>query len=222
MGEEYRRDDYGTISAPIKNRSILDEKFEDLFLWTMAGTGADPTLEKYGSKAYEGSYSMRMQTRSTAPQISDYVQASKQVHLMERNILSLSSIFWFSSHAELDTIAFRMLNDGHLIGPDFGIRYSTLFNRIQVLNYAGGWSDSALTLTGLAEQTWHKIKVSANINTGYYTTIEVNSIQEDISTRPIRDLGGGGLDTSEARITLKNRLAAQTTSYIDNVIIENI
>ncbi|TET13524.1 MAG: hypothetical protein E3J81_08415 [Dehalococcoidia bacterium] len=181
MGIEYRRPVTLLGIVPFTGQVIFYDDFEGLFRWVKdQGSGAyvmelDPTI------AFNGKQSLRMETRTVGASDNDDITAYHRSHLLPSKTLTATIHFNLPSVTPLGHLLFRFRSFDGAVQHEADLYYN---------HTAGKWSyidvnNAVQSLTGsdgtLQNLTWHRLVAKINFDTGFYTSLQINELEIDMS-----------------------------------------
>jgi len=199
---------------------LLFDDIEDLFKWAIAGTGVDYVGEKNTTVAYNGSASLRMQTKATTPAAGDYVQAVRWTFVSYGKKVSLECMWRVRTRADTDNLEFTFqyytgtqLKTARVrwLGPEGIWQYQTS---------GGAWVDVPGGTQPLREGKFHRMKLIVDFEKNEYVSLQSDDTIWDLSGMSIFVLSSTADITMLVFFTLYAETANRPEVWIDDVLVK--
>lgn len=222
MGKEYVRNITVIGEVPSLGPLILFDDMEGLFKWGKTGTGADYTVEKDATVAYNGLACLHLATRASNPAEDDVVAAHRYLYPRPGKRYRIELLFQYENSTFCKLLEFDFsIQDGTYLHNIF-IRYDPVNAKWQYKSAAGAWVDVVDGAQGLLQAGWHRLVFEFDQNAKEFKSLVCDAKEMDLSG--IRyQVAGNGAD-QYAKLDFKV-VAGSTTPpevYIDDVLIMEI
>lgn len=219
MGEEYKREIVVMGSVPTLGPVDLYDDMEGVLKWTGDGDGADWTVEKLSTDAFNGNACLHLKTRTTSPAADDGVTAKRSFYQRPGKRYRMEMIWKHGSLATSEWVRFQFLIDDGVDEHIGGVMCSVQAERWYYIRYDGGTAlldDPPILPQALM---WHRMAFTFDENTGLYGQLTADGQVVDMSDLKYFKTGVSVPTKAEVTVGISSAGATPPDMYVDDLLI---
>jgi hypothetical protein len=222
MGQEYLRRIMVLGSVPSLGPVMLFDDIEDLFKWTGAGTGADFVVEKSATVAYNGSASLHVKTRATAPAANDVVNAYRDLFQRPGKRYSVECLFRFEVEASTKYVTWYFTVWDGATKHEISVRYDVVNQIWQYMDSAGSYQDITGSDQRLNNVAWHRMSFEVDEVKKEYRKLVSDSGEFSLADLSYKSAANTDPIRMRALVEVTANSADKPDAYFDDFLVMEI
>jgi hypothetical protein len=222
MGEEFIRRVMILGSVPSLGPVVLFDDMEGLLKWAKADGAGDSVIEKSGTVAYNGSYSLHFKSRTTGATAGDVIAAYRKVHQRPGKRYRLELLWMPDSATGVTFTSFEVqIFDGVNVSL-VRLRWDIVLAKWQYWNSAGAWADVTGGAQNLQVNQFHRLAFEWDQNSGKYLGMVSDALEVDLSALDFQQSASAGAQEFDFRVSLIAGSIPPGEVYLDDVLVIEI
>ena len=220
MGKEYIREGFQAGVSATGQNIIFYNDFSDVTKMDETNAGVNTTVAVETALCLVGTKRLTVHTTDTTPADNDSNGAECQFFPPVGKNIAVYTVARPSTAAK--TLRFVIQVNSPTTTINFGVQYLVASNKWQYLNSAGSYVDIAGATRKLQQYSFFSLKMSIVPSTGYYKTLEINSMQYDLSAIAAHSAADTLGDGANFTFTIIADGTAQGKAQLDRLVISEV